>query len=100
VEIAHLNSIAKGKALVFYIAITTQQRRHYQKRGLCHAFKSLMCVFYQAHDKERASSKKHGNEYLLCVLFYDARQRIFAVRFNCQSAKIYFSSSALAINGR
>jgi hypothetical protein len=55
---------------------------HYRKRGLCRAFKSLSCVFYRAHGKEalcRAPNKTHGKE---CVLFSDARQRFFAVRFN------------------
>jgi hypothetical protein len=54
----------------------------------------LLCVFYRAHDKEllcRASSKTHGNESLPCVLFYGARQRIFAVRFKYRrTTKIFF----------
>jgi hypothetical protein len=54
----------------------------------------LSCVFYQAHDKEllcRASPKTHDNESLPCVLFYGARQRIFAVRFKYRrTTKIFF----------
>jgi hypothetical protein len=77
---------------------------HYRKRGLCRAFKFLPCVFYRAHDKEllcRASYKMHGNESLPCVLFYGARQRIFAVRFKYRrTAKSFFLPPLFATNGR
>jgi hypothetical protein len=74
----------------------TTRHYHRRKRSLCRAFKSLSCVFYRAHDKEalcRALNKTHGNESLPCGLFSDARQRIFAVRFNFgRTAKIFFPS--------
>jgi hypothetical protein len=42
---------------------------HYRKRGLCRVFKSLSCVFYQAHGKE-----------LLCCASSKTQQQIFVVR--------------------
>jgi hypothetical protein len=68
-------------------------RWHYRKRGLCRAFKFLPCVFYRAHGKELLCRAflTHGKESLPCVLFYGARQKIFAVRFKYRrTAKIFF----------